>query len=145
GPLARGHLRGRGAIARSVLARLPVLAERRLELVLLLDLAGLVERRARRRLKGALRRDAVVRVVRRRLHRSPVRGRCFVELPGARCGLALPERLSRGAATSDERERQERTEPQSRPQSALRAPQGALSLSKGAIRNRPCRHRFIGL
>ena len=92
-----GDFRRRRAVARVVLAGQPVLAERRLELILLLELVRPLEMGARRRLHRALQRDLVVRIVGRRLHGPAVRGDRFVEIARAHRRFALAERLARRA------------------------------------------------
>ena len=108
-----GHLGGRLPIAGIVLARLTVLAERRLELILLLEVARLVEMRSGRGDHRALQRDLVVRVVGRRLHRLAIRGDGFVEVARLRGGLGLAERLAGHASGPEERNRQQRRDRQS--------------------------------
>src|SRR5262249_38897805 len=94
-----GNLGGGSPIARIVVAGLSVLAERRLELILLLEVARLLEVRARRRLHRALEADLVVGVVRRRLDGSPVRGDRVVEIAGAHRRLARRPSRSRPGGT----------------------------------------------
>ncbi|OLD15590.1 MAG: hypothetical protein AUJ01_11910 [Acidobacteria bacterium 13_1_40CM_3_65_5] len=104
GAIERRDLRGRQPIARVVLARGTIFAERGLELILLLELARLLEVRARRRLHRALERDSVIRIVGRGLCGAAVRSHGFVQIARARGVLALPEGLPRGAASHDQRQ-----------------------------------------
>ena len=123
-----------GAVARVVLRGQPVLAERRLELVLLLELLRALEMRARRRQHRALQRDLVVRVVGIGLHGPPVRGDGFVEIARAHRALALLERLPGRAAAGHERQRQKNPEPLSTVWSQHSLNQSAVGSRQSASR-----------
>jgi hypothetical protein len=99
-----GDLGRRQAIARIVLARQPVLAERRLELILLLESVRALEVGARRRLHRPLQRNLVIRVVRRRLDGPAVRRHRFVQISSAHRHFALTERLACRAPTGRQRQ-----------------------------------------
>ena len=79
-----------GAVARVVLRGQPVLAERGLELVPLLELLRALEMGPRRGHHRALQRDRVVRIVGIGLDGPAVRGDGFVEIARAHGVLALP-------------------------------------------------------
>ena len=100
--IERGDLGGRQAVRRIVLTGQTVLAAGGVELILSLELLRPIEMRARRRQHGALERDLVVRVVRRRLHRRPVVRDRLVEIAGAHRDVALPERPPGGAAADQQ-------------------------------------------
>ena len=97
GAIEFGDLRRGQPVARFVLARGLVLVERGFELILFLVLVRPVEMRARRRLHGALQRDLVRRVFRRRLRGLAVLDHGLVEVAGALGDLTLAERRPGGA------------------------------------------------
>ena len=86
--------RGSQAVARVVFTAEPVLAQGRLELILLLELPRAIKMRTRRREHRALERDPVVRVVGRGLHGATIGGDGFVEIARACRGLPLAERFA---------------------------------------------------
>ena len=103
-PVERRNLCAREAVARIVLGGEPVLADRGVELIFLLEVARLLEVRPRRREHRALERDPELGVVRRRLDGPPIGRNGFVQIAGAGGRVTLPVRLPGGASRRQHRQ-----------------------------------------
>ena len=103
-PVERRNLCAREAVARIVLGGEPVLADRGVELIFLLEVARLLEVRPRRGEHRALERDPELGVVRRRLDGPPISRNGFVQIAGAGGRVTLPVRLPGGASRRQHRQ-----------------------------------------
>ena len=102
--IERDDLGGGLAVGRVVLARQPVLAPRRFQLILGLEGSRLVEMRPRGGEQRAFERDLVVGIVRRRLSRGAIVRHSLIEVAGLHGGVAVAERPRRGASRSQARQ-----------------------------------------
>ena len=110
GLVDRRHLDREPAVGRVVLARQLVLAERRFELILLLERARPILMQTRRRLHRPLERDLVAWIVGVGLDGAPIRGDGLIEI--ARLGgfVALAERLPGRTTAREQGKRQQDTD-----------------------------------
>src|SRR5207302_785342 len=103
--------RHRYSVGRIEFAGQLVFAERRLELILVLELLGALLVRPRGGLHRALQRDLVVRIVGRCLYGRPVVRDRLIEIAGARRRLAPAEGLAGRTPAGRPGDRQQESEP----------------------------------
>jgi hypothetical protein len=132
-------------VARIVLARDLVFAAGRLELILLLEVLGLVEVCARRGELRALQRDLVIRVVGRGARRGFVELHRLIQIPGLHGGVPAVEGLAGRAPGQDHRKSGNRGQLNqpcacvafNRHRTSQNLPSGICNLKSAISRSRP--------